>query len=101
MTQKTARLSLRITPEDKRSIRQKAKDLRLSVADWLIRAALDREILPPRSVWDRQSINQLSRIGNNLNQLAYSANMGLLVDDAALRDIALELRALRGQLDDR
>lgn len=100
MTQKTARLSLRITPKDKRSISQKAKDLRLSVADWLIRAALDREILPPRSVWDRRSIHQLSRIGNNLNQLAHSANMGLLVDDAALRDIALELRALRGQLDD-
>lgn len=100
MNQKTARLSLRITAEDKLCITQKAREMRLSVAEWLIRAALDREILPPRSVWDHASINQLSRIGNNLNQLAHSANMGLLVEDGLLREIGSELRALRRLLDD-
>ncbi|MDA7089282.1 plasmid mobilization relaxosome protein MobC [Pseudomonas sp. SA3-5] len=100
MDRKTARLCLRITPSDKQFIFAKANDLQLSVADWLIRAALDREIIPPRSVWDAESISQLSRIGNNLNQLAYWANSGMLVDDSALREIAAELRFLRGLSDD-
>ncbi|MCY1300371.1 Bacterial mobilization protein (MobC) [compost metagenome] len=97
---KTARLCLRITPDDKRFIFAKANDLQLSVADWLIRAALDREIIPPRSVWDAESISQLSRIGNNLNQLAHWANTGMPVDDSALREVAAELRVLRGLADD-
>jgi hypothetical protein len=100
MNQKTARLSLRVAPADKSKITSRAKLLRLSVADWLIRSALDREIIPPRSVWDGESISQLSRIGNNLNQLAYWANSGMLVDEVALREIASELRALRRMLDD-
>ncbi|GJN55053.1 plasmid mobilization protein [Pseudomonas tohonis] len=100
MDRKTARLCLRITPHDKKIITAKARGLHLSVADWLVRAALDREIIPPIPVWDAESINHLSRIGNNLNQLAHSANAGLLVDDAALCEIAAELRALRGLLDD-
>ena len=77
MDRKTARLCLRITPSDKKAIVAKARNLHLSTADWLIRSALDREIIPPRSVWDAQSINQLSRIGNNLNQLAHWANCGV------------------------
>ncbi|MBM7061058.1 plasmid mobilization relaxosome protein MobC [Pseudomonas sp. UL073] len=100
MNQKTARLSLRITPSDKKIITARARELRLSVTDWLLRAALDREIVPPRSVWDAESINQLARIGNNLNQLAYWANTGVFVDDSSLHDIAVELRALRALLDD-
>ncbi|VXD04086.1 hypothetical protein PSEUDO9AZ_40822 [Pseudomonas sp. 9AZ] len=100
MDRKTARLSLRITPQDKRTITTRAADLRLSVADWLVLSALDREIIPPRSVWDDESISQLSRIGNNLNQLAYWANTGMLVDDSSLREIAVELHALRRLTDD-
>ncbi|WP_172151578.1 plasmid mobilization protein [Pseudomonas tumuqii] len=100
MDRKTARLCLRITPDDKKFIFAKANDLQLSVADWLIRAALDREIIPPRSTWDAESISQLSRIGNNLNQLTYWANTGMWVDDTALREIAAELRALRAVTDD-
>lgn len=100
MDRKTARLCLRITPGDKTLIFVKANDLHLSVADWLIRAALDREIIPPKSAWDAESISQLSRIGNNLNQLAYWANSGMLVDDSVLREIAAELHALRGLADD-
>lgn len=100
MDRKTGRLSLRITPCDKRLILEKAQDLRLSVADWLIRAALDREILCPRSTWDARSISELARIGNNLNQLAHWANQGLPIDNDTLVEIAGELRALRGRLDD-
>ncbi|MCO7597249.1 MULTISPECIES: MobC family plasmid mobilization relaxosome protein [Pseudomonas] len=100
MDRKTARLCLRITPSDKKAIVAKARNLHLSTADWLIRSALDREIIPPRSVWDAQSINQLSRIGNNLNQLAHWANCGVHIDEEALREVAVELRALRGLLDD-
>lgn len=100
MDRKTARLCLRIAPSDKLLITAKARDLRLSVAEWLIRAALDREIIPPRSVWDAESINQLARIGNNLNQLAYLANTGGLVESTALLEVAAELRVLRGLADD-
>lgn len=52
MDRKTARLCLRITPHDKKIITAKARGLHLSVADWLVRAALDREIIPP----DRKSV---------------------------------------------
>ncbi|MFU7342862.1 plasmid mobilization protein [Pseudomonas aeruginosa] len=62
MDRKTARLCLRITPHDKKIITAKARGLHLSVADWLVRAALDREIIPPIPVWDAESINHLSRI---------------------------------------
>ncbi len=100
MDRKTGRLSLRITPFDKKIIVARARYFGLSASDWLIRAAFDREILSPRSVWDEQSISQLSRVGNNLNQLAHWANQGMPIDNAALVEIAVELRALRGLLDD-
>lgn len=84
------RVTIRLSVEDHEKLKTQADGAALSV---YLRALILKQQLPKRklrstaSVEDRQAIAQLlallgdSRIANNLNQLAYHANIGALVID--------------------
>ena len=85
------RVTIRLSVEDHEKLKAQADGAALSV---YLRALILKQQLPKRklrstaSVEDRQAIAQLlallgdSRIANNLNQLAYHANIGSLpIDD--------------------
>ncbi len=94
-TRDCPRVTLRFSPDDHETLKQLADGMAL--ATYIRAKALDNE-LPRRkhrssaSVADKQALAQIlgllgqSRIANNLNQLAYHANVGSLAIDEHIRD---------------
>lgn len=64
------RVGVRLKPDDYKRLQSRAADHGLTVSDLIRAAALDVPAAPARRrIADQDLINQLSRIGNNLNQL--------------------------------
>ncbi len=66
---KSARIDIRTSLFRKREIKAKAAQCNMYVSDYLVHASLNLEIPQLPCKVSREFINQLSRIGNNLNQL--------------------------------
>lgn len=71
---KTEIITLRVTPQTKERIRTKAKDLRLTVTDYLCLCGLGKKIVRVEGL--EQVLSELKAQGRNLNQLTTLANMG-------------------------
>ena len=101
-TRRTLRLTFRATAAEARTIRANARATGLSVSAYVRALAFGRPIKARRSHLQRDARYQLSRIGNNLNQLlrvARDAGQGEL---ARLLDSVLQiLRAALDRLDGR
>ncbi|MBR9910589.1 MAG: MobC family plasmid mobilization relaxosome protein [Gammaproteobacteria bacterium] len=95
VTLKTSRINLRISDVDKNALKVKARAAGLTLSEFLVCAGLVRHISCPPARVDVEMLTHISRIGNNLNQLAHTANCGEPVSTAALTDIAEELKLLR------
>jgi hypothetical protein len=65
---KSARIDIRTTPSRKREIKAKAEKCNMYISDYLVHASLNLDIPQLPCKISREFINQLSRIGNNLNQ---------------------------------
>jgi hypothetical protein len=65
---KSVRIDIRTTPSRKREIKAKAAQCNMYVSDYLVHASLNLDIPQLPNKISREFINQLSRIGNNLNQ---------------------------------
>jgi predicted Zn-dependent peptidase len=71
----TARIMVRATPEEADEIRSLAAAAGVTVPEFLRRSGLSRKLdMQARST--AESLRQLSRIGNNLNQIAHLAHLG-------------------------
>ena len=73
---KTAILTARMTPADKKAIIQRAKAAGMTVTDYLTTCALGKEIVRIDGLDDL--LSELKAQGRNLNQLTQLANMGRL-----------------------
>ena len=73
---KTEIITARMTPADKKAIRQRAKAASMTVADYLTICALGKEIVRVDGLDDL--LSELKAQGRNLNQLTTLANMGRL-----------------------
>ena len=71
---KTEIITARMTPADKKAIRQRAKAAGMTVTDYLTACALGKEIV--RVVGLDDLLSELKAQGRNLNQLTTLANMG-------------------------
>ena len=58
-------IQLRVSPDDKAMIEEKAAGCNLSVSAYLRKLALEHEL---QSTFDEAAVRQLQRIGRNLNQ---------------------------------
>lgn len=111
MAARSKLINLRVTADERAAWQALADDAGLSLAD-LIRQRLDQPVLqPPKSdriqrvviEADPALILQLSKIGNNLNQLARAVNTaGLEPEDLTtvltyLSGVATDLTAIREQ----
>lgn len=101
MEQRTSRIELRLTPDEKDAWENKAVALGINLSD-LIRHAVDgtKPRNRKRIDVDPALLRQLAQIGNNLNQLARWANrdkgnVDALAVIARLIEIDRELAALR------
>ena len=73
---KTEIITARMTPADKKAIRQRAKAAGMTVTDYLTTCALGKEIIRVDGLDDL--LSELKAQGRNLNQLTTLANMGRL-----------------------
>lgn len=86
---KNTTFSIRISQEDLDTIRQKAKQARMSQSDYATRCCLGRQVVVVEDLKD--VLKQQRAIGNNLNQLTMLANMGRITTvnlDCAARELA-------------
>ena len=73
---KTAIITARMTPADKKAITQRAKAAGMTVTDYLTTCALGKEIVRINGL--DSLLSELKAQGRNLNQLTTLANMGRL-----------------------
>ena len=71
---KTEIITARMTPADKKAIRQRAKAAGMTVTDYLTTCALGKGIVRVEGLDDL--LSELKAQGRNLNQLTTLANMG-------------------------
>ena len=94
---KDTTFSIRISSEDLATIRQKAKDVRLSQSEYVTRCCLGRQIVIMDGL--KEVLQQQRAVGNNLNRLTVLANMGR-VKAVDLDRTAQELAAISSTLRD-
>ena len=94
---KDTTFSIRISSEDLATIRQKAKDARLSQSEYVTRCCLGRQIVIMDGL--KEVLQQQRALGNNLNRLTVLANMGRITA-VDLDRTAQELAAISSTLRD-
>lgn len=93
---KDTTFSIRISSDDLNTIKEKARQARLSQSDYVTRCCLGKQVVVIEDL--KEVLKQQRAIGNNLNQLTVLANMGRIsianLDDAA-RELAKISEMLR------
>ena len=92
---KDTTLSIRIASGDLDTIKQKAKQARMSQSDYVTRCCLGRQVVVIEGL--KETANQIRAIGGNLNRLTMLANMGR-VSVANLDGMAQELANISAAL---
>ena len=69
---RTERLQLRVSSEEKEDIAQKAADANMSIADYIVALSANQKIIDAKII--AQLILEIRRIGVNVNQVAAVAN---------------------------
>lgn len=91
--------SVRLTPGELAVLRGKAHTAGLPLSTYLRQAGLQKRIRARRGQAGRDAIYQLSKIGNNLNQLARAANTaGQVVALELLEPVLEQLREVLEEL---
>ncbi len=85
---KTAVLVVRMTPEERAAIEQKAIQAGVKIGEWFRKAAEDATITPRFTVEEIGYLRSLAGLCNNLNQLARVANR------EGIGSLAMTLQAL-------
>lgn len=95
MKTRTAEMHLRLTPEEKETLTEKANKARLSREEFCRRILNGATVKEAPSVDVRQLLWQMRRIGGNLNQLLARANTLGFIDTVHLKKELAELRKAR------
>ena len=89
---KTEVVSVRMSPEELRTVNERAVDCGKCLSTYLREVALGTVPRARPRRLEQEAVYQLGRIGNNLNQLAYVANAtGRLAAEQRLHDVLDEL----------
>ena len=92
---KTKRLNFRISDEEDAIIREKAKTAKMSITDYVITVATQKEIINFEGLSD--VVTQIKRLGNNLNQLLILSRQGRITT-VNLSETQEELKRIYGLL---
>ena len=92
MKTRTTEMHLRLTPEEKETLTEKAKLARLSREEFCRRILNGATVKEAPSVDVRQLLRQMRHIGGNLNQLLARANTVGFIDTIQLNKDLAELR---------
>ena len=92
-------LPVRVSPEERRQLVDRAKLCDLALSTYVREAALGTRPRQRRGKLEQQAIYHLARVGSNLNQLARAANaMGRVELSRRLDEVLREIRRVVGRL---
>lgn len=80
--QTNTRLEIRISPSEKEMIEANAAKAKLSVSDYVRRCCLKKKVMD--TSWVAGIVNQIIRIGTNINQVVVVANTTKAVSSAQI-----------------
>ena len=92
---RSAVVPIRLTPEERDTLLARAREFRISLSEWVRRAALSRRPPPrPAPEVNLKTYQELARVGNNLNQLVRAIHRGEVAAEALRLSELESLRAL-------
>lgn len=92
MKTRTTEMHIRLTPEEKETLTEKANKARLSREEFCRRILNGATVKEAPSADVRQLLRQMRRIGGNLNQLLARANTVGFIDTVQLKKDLADLR---------
>lgn len=92
---RSAVVPIRFSEDERKSLFEQAKSFGVSLSEFVRRAALKRRMppLPPPQL-NRDIYQELSRIGNNLNQVTRKINEGAVSVEPGLAATLTELKSV-------
>ena len=89
---KLARIDLRMTPEEKENLKSKAAEAHMTVSKYILHLSQTKRILLKDDI--AELTVEISRIGNNINQIAHVGNTQKFVYKAQLNDVMKHLQEI-------
>ena len=88
------RVTVRFTDAEKKSLEAKAKEAGVTTAEYVRRIACERPLDYVAVKQYNDLVYEVSRIGNNINQIAHNANSGYY-NEAESRRLLANMRVLK------
>ena len=89
---KLARIDLRMTPEEKENLKSKAAEAHMTVSKYILHLSQTKRIILKDDI--AKLTVEISRIGNNINQIAHVGNTQKFVYKAQLNDVMKHLQEI-------
>ena len=89
---KLARIDLRMTPEEKENLKSKAAEAHMTVSKYILHLSQTKRIILKDDI--AELTVEISRIGNNINQIAHVGNTQKFVYKAQLNDVMKHLQEI-------
>ena len=89
---KLARIDLRMTPEEKENMKRKAAEAHMTVSKYILHLSQTKRIILKDDI--AELTVEISRIGNNINQIAHVGNTQKFVYKAQLNDVMKHLQEI-------
>lgn len=84
-------IHIRVTENEKAKILRKAEKAKLTITEYIVKSSLNSNIIVEAD--KSQYINELRRIGNNINQITKKVNQGI-VREVNLKETKMELNKI-------
>ena len=88
---KNTDIHIRVTENEKAKILRKAEKAKLTITEYIVKSSLNSNIIVEAD--KSQYINELRRIGNNINQITKKVNQGI-VRGVNLKETKMELNKI-------
>ena len=89
---KLARIDLRMTPEEKENLKRKAAEAHMTVSKYILHLSQTKRIILKDDI--AELTVEISRIGRNINQIAYIGNYQKFVNRTQLKVVSEYLKQI-------
>jgi len=89
---KLARIDLRMTPEEKENLKRKADEAHMTVSKYILHLSQTKRIILKDDI--AKLTVEISRIGRNINQIAYIGNYQKFVNRTQLKVVSEYLKQI-------
>ena len=89
---KLSRVEVRMTPEEKENLKRKATEAHMTVSKYIIHLSQTKRVILKEDI--AELTVEISRIGNNINQIAYIGNYQKYVNRTQLKVVSELLKQI-------